>query len=77
MLPFDNMSGDPEQVYFSDGITEDIIAGLGRFRELGWSPATVPSSSEAGRRIRRKSGEGLGPDFIVEGSVRRAGIACG
>ena len=34
MLPFDNMSGDPEETYFSDGITEDIITGLARFRSL-------------------------------------------
>ena len=34
VLPFDNMSGDPQQDYFSDGITEDIIAELGKFREF-------------------------------------------
>jgi len=32
VLPFDNMSGDPEQEYFADGMTEDIITGLSRFR---------------------------------------------
>ena len=34
MLPFDNLSGQPEETYFSDGITEDIITGLARFRSL-------------------------------------------
>jgi adenylate cyclase len=73
VLPFANMSGDPEQEYFSDGISEDIITELSRFRELlviarnssfvfkGHSVDVV----EVGRK--------LGVAYVVEGSVRKAG----
>ena len=47
VLPFANMSGDPEQEYFSDGITEDIITDLCKVSALPWSRAIPPSPSRA------------------------------
>ncbi len=73
VLPFSNLSGDPEQQYFSDGITEDIITQLSRFHEL----SVIARNSSF--RFRDKSadvkhiGEDLGVDHLVEGSVRKAG----
>lgn len=73
VLPFDNMSGDPEQEYFSDGITEDIITALSKHRWL----AVIARNTSFGYKgqpvdIRRLAGE-LGANYVVEGSVRRAG----
>ncbi|MDI3336794.1 BTAD domain-containing putative transcriptional regulator [Defluviimonas aestuarii] len=73
VLPFTNMSGDPEQDYFSDGITEDIITGLSRFRTLF---VVARHSSFAIRHENlgvREIGQRLGVEYVVEGSVRRAG----
>jgi adenylate cyclase len=73
VLPFDNMSGDPEQAYFSDGVTEDIITELSRFRSLF---VIARNSSFALRNERlgvAEIGRRLGVQFVVEGSVRRAG----
>jgi TolB-like protein len=73
VLPFTNMSGDPEQAYFSDGITEDIITELSRFQQF----AIVPRSTAF--RLREVDadvasvGRALGVQFVVEGSVRRRG----
>ncbi|MCA1408172.1 hypothetical protein I6F26_28590 [Ensifer sp. IC3342] len=73
VLPFENMSGDPEQIYFSDGITEDIITELSRFREL-MVIARNSSFSFRGKNIDvREIGRSLGVRYLVEGSVRRAG----
>jgi adenylate cyclase len=73
VLPFDNMSADPEQIYFSDGISEDIITNLSKYRELlviaRNSAFQFRGKSIAARDIGRK----LGVQYIVEGSVRRAG----
>jgi len=73
VLTFDNMSGDPGQQYLSDGITEDIITELARFRGLSVA-ARHASAPFAGKRasideVRRA----LGVDYVVEGSVRRSG----
>jgi adenylate cyclase len=73
VLPFENMSGDPEQEYFSDGITEDIITELSRFRSL-FVIARNSSFAFRGQKadlseIARK----LGVQYLVEGSVRKAG----
>jgi adenylate cyclase len=73
VLPFDNMSGDPEQEFFADGLTEDIIAALSRFREL-----FVISRNSAfvfkGKATRiRDVATQLGVQYVVEGSVRKAG----
>jgi adenylate cyclase len=73
VLPFDNMGGDPEQAYFSDGITEDIITELSRFREL-MVIARNSSFSFRGKSMDvREIGRALGAGYVVEGSVRRAG----
>jgi adenylate cyclase len=73
VLPFVNMSGDPEQEYFSDGITEDIITGLSRFREL-FVIARNSSFTYKGRPVKVQDiGEELGVRYVVEGSVRKAG----
>ena len=73
VLPFDNMSGDTEQEYFSDGITEDIITELARFRSL-FVIARNSSFSFKGQAIEAKEiARRLGVRYLVEGSVRRAG----
>ena len=73
ILPFTNMSGDKEQEYFSDGITEDIITEISRFRELR---VIARNSSFVFRGQNVDVGEvgrKLGVEFVVEGSVRKAG----
>jgi TolB-like protein/Tfp pilus assembly protein PilF len=73
VLPFDNMSGDPEQEYFSDGITEDIITELSRFRSL-FVIARNSSFAFKGQALDiTEIGKKLGVKFVVEGSVRKAG----
>ena len=65
-------SGDPEQEYFSDGITEDIIAALSKYRSLVVI-ARNPSFSFKGAGDVRQTGLTLGADYLVEGSVRKVG----
>lgn len=73
VLPFDNMSANPEQIYFSDGITEDIITNLSKYREL-LVIARNSAFQFRGKSIdARDIGRKLGVQYIVEGSVRRAG----
>jgi TolB-like protein/tetratricopeptide (TPR) repeat protein len=73
VLPFTNMSGDPEQEYFSDGITEDIITELSRFRSL-FVIARNSSFHYKNQSPRVQDvGRELGVHYIVEGSVRKAG----
>jgi TolB-like protein/class 3 adenylate cyclase len=72
VLPFTNMSGDPEHEYFSDGITEDIITELSRFRSL-FVIARNSSFVYKGRAADViEVGKALGVRYVVEGSVRRA-----
>ncbi|CAN5201491.1 adenylate/guanylate cyclase domain-containing protein [soil metagenome] len=73
VLPFDNMSGDKEQEYFSDGITEDIITDLSR---IGGLMVIARNSSFAykGKSVDiRAVGRELGVRSVLEGSIRRAG----
>ena len=71
VLPFVNMSNDPAQDYFSDGLTEDIITGLSRFRELAVM-ARNSSFQYKGKAVDvKKVGRDLGVRYVVEGSVRR------
>lgn len=73
VLPFTNMSSDPEQEYFSDGITEDIITELSRFREL-FVIARNSSFSYKGKAIKVQDiATNLGVRYVLEGSVRVAG----
>ena len=73
MLPFANMSGDPEQEYFADGISEDIITGLSK---LHWffviarnSSFTYKGKAVDVKRVARE----LGVRYVLEGSVRKGG----
>jgi TolB-like protein/class 3 adenylate cyclase len=72
VLPFQNMSGDPEQEYFADGMVEDIITALSRFRSL-FVIARNSSFTYKGRAVDVKQvGRELGVRYVLEGSVRRA-----
>jgi TolB-like protein/cytochrome c-type biogenesis protein CcmH/NrfG len=73
VLPFANMSGDPEQEYFSDGISEDIITALSKLR---WFFVIARNSSfiYKGKPVHMKQiAEELGVGYVVEGSVRKGG----
>jgi adenylate cyclase len=73
VLPFTNMSGDPEQEYFADGIAEDIITSLARFPRL-FVIARNSSFTFKGQAVDLKHvGRELGVRYILEGSIRRAG----
>jgi adenylate cyclase len=73
VLPFDNMSGDPEQEFFADGITEDIITLLAGWRTFPII-ARTSTFTYKGRTIDiKKVGQELGAHYIVEGSVRKSG----
>ena len=73
VLPFINMSGDPEQEYFSDGISEDIITAVSKLR---WFFVIARSSSFTykGKAVHLKQiAEELGVGYVLEGSVRKSG----
>ena len=73
VLPFTNLSGDPEQEYFADGLTEDLITTLSLWKEF---PVIAPNSTFTYKGkavdVRQVSRE-LGARYILEGSVRKAG----
>jgi TolB-like protein/tetratricopeptide (TPR) repeat protein len=72
VLPFENMSGDPEQGYFADGMVEEIITALSRFRSL-FVIARNSSFTYKGRLVDVKQvGRELGVRYVLEGSVRKA-----
>jgi adenylate cyclase len=71
VLPFQNMSGDPEQEYFADGVVEDIITALSRFKSL-FVIARNSSFTYKGRAVDIKQiGRELGVRYVLEGSVRK------
>jgi TolB-like protein len=73
VLPFDNMSGDPDQEHFADGISEDLITGLSRIRWL-FVIARNSTFVYKGRAVDiRQVASKLGVRYVLEGSVRRAG----
>jgi adenylate cyclase len=73
VLPFQNMSGDPEQEYFTDGMVEEIITALSRIRWL-FVIARNSSFTYKGRAVDVKQvGRELGVRYVLEGSVRKAG----
>jgi adenylate cyclase len=72
VLPFENMSGDPEQEYFADGMVEEIITALSRFKSL-FVIARNSSFTFKGRAVDIKEvGRRLGVRYVLEGAVRRA-----
>lgn len=73
VLPFINMSSDPEQEYFSDGITEEILNRLAKIRELQVAARTSVFSFKGQKLDIREIGEMLGVGTLLEGSVRRDG----
>ena len=73
VLPFENMSGDPEQEYFADGMAEEIITALSRFKSL-FVIGRNSSFTYKGRAVSVKQvGRELGVRYVLEGSVRKAG----
>ena len=73
VLPFENMSGDPEQEYFADGIVEDIITALSRIKWL-FVIARNSSFTYKGKAVDvQQVGRELGVRYVLEGSVRKAG----
>ena len=73
VLPFNNLSGDPEQEYFADGMTEDIIAGLSRFRSLFVTARNSSFAYKGSSPDVRAVARDLGVRYVLEGSVRRGG----
>jgi TolB-like protein/class 3 adenylate cyclase len=73
VLPFQNMSSDPEQEYFADGVVEEIITALSKFKAL-FVIARNSSFTYKGRAVDVKQvGRELGVRYVLEGSVRKAG----
>jgi TolB-like protein/tetratricopeptide (TPR) repeat protein len=73
VLPFENMSGDPEQEYFADGMVEEITTALSRFKRL-FVIARNSSFTFKGKAVDIKEvGRRLGVRYVLEGSVRKAG----
>jgi TolB-like protein/DNA-binding winged helix-turn-helix (wHTH) protein len=75
VLPFQNLSGDPEQEYFSDGLTAEMISQLGRLppERLGVIARTSAIQYKNTKKSAAEIGRELGADYLVEGSVQRAG----
>ena len=73
VLPFQNMSGDPEQEYFADGIVEEIITALSRFRSLFVIARNSSFAYKGKSPDVRQVGRDLGVRYVLEGGVRRAG----
>jgi len=73
VLPFDNLSGDKDQGYFADGITDDLLTGLSRVSGL-FVISCNTSFTYKDRPVKiRQVAEELGVRYLLEGSVRRAG----
>jgi TolB-like protein/class 3 adenylate cyclase len=73
VLPFVNMSGDPDQLYFSDGVTEDIITELSRFRLLNVIARNSSFRFRGGDVDVIRVGRELGAQYVLEGSIRKVG----
>ena len=74
VLPFENLGGDAEQEYFSDGLTEEMVVQLGRLRpdKLGVIGRTTMMQYKNTQQSIAEIGRELGVDYLLEGSVRRA-----
>ena len=73
VLPFTNMSPDPEQDYLCEGIAEELIVQLGRLRDLSVAARTSTFQFKGSGFDMREVGERLGVDTLLEGSVRKSG----
>ena len=73
VLPFVNMSNDPEQDYFSDGLTEELISGLSRLKDTKVISRTTSMKYKNTTKDTKTIGKETGADYIMEGSVRKAG----
>lgn len=73
VLPLDNMSGDPGQKYFSDGVSEDLITELSRFRSLFVIARNSSFRYRGGDVEIARVGRELGVQYVVEGSIQRSG----
>jgi adenylate cyclase len=73
VLPFVNLSGDPEQEYFSDGITEELLSAIARVGSLRVPARTSSFSFKGENQPIGRIAEALGVEHILEGSVRRSG----
>src|SRR5213075_1836994 len=73
VLPFQNLSGDPEQEYFADSLVEDIITALSRFKSLFVIARNSSFVFKAHSPDVREVGRRLGVRYVLEGSVRKAG----
>lgn len=74
VVPFENLSADPDQEYFVDGLTEDLITDLARLPSLLVIARTSCFSYKARPTKVQEIGRDLGVDYVLEGSVRRAGM---
>jgi adenylate cyclase len=75
VLPFQNMSGDPAQEYFVDGIAEDVLTTLSKIQELLVIARNSSFAFKGQARDIREIGRVLGARHVLEGSVRKAGTA--
>jgi TolB-like protein/Tfp pilus assembly protein PilF len=73
ILPFANLTGDPAREFLSDGLTEELIAGLGRVRDLGVIARTSVMRYKGADRSVAQIRKELGVDYVLEGSVRESG----
>ncbi len=73
VLPFENMSGDPEQEFFADGMAEDIITGLSRYRSLFVIARHSTFAYKGQSPDLRDVSRDLGVKYVLEGSIRKAG----
>src|SRR5215467_13100346 len=73
VLPFTNLSGDPEQQYFADGITEDLTTDLSRIADMSVISRNTAFTYRGKRVDTKQIGRELGVRYVLEGSVRRSG----
>jgi adenylate cyclase len=73
VLPFQNMSGDPEQEYFADGVAEDVLTTLSKIQELMVIARNSSFVFKGQTKDIREIGRALGVRYVLEGSVRKAG----
>jgi TolB-like protein len=73
VLPFANLSGDPEQAYFADGMVEDIIAGLSRIKWLFVAAGPSSFTYKGGAIDAKRVGRDLGVRYLLQGSLRKDG----